>query len=1331
MSESGQVGVGSADDLLRTKGSQAIHLTGKQGAVTIHDCDVAVHACKMSEAMSAATGSNKIQVTTLTNQIWEIPKHRGNMVACSKEYVAYILQMKNGNMLRVIQHSTSSRVLLKCTVSDVICDIAFLHVDSNMLACVDGGGNLHVWDLDLTKHSIAAAQPDALKLIVQRSLTADNEEHRLTWCPNVSQEDGDHDEPTHILALSHGTTIEAVDLHVLFKNFPPGTAVPSSRVDEGIVTIPNAHQKAITDLSMSPDGLVLASTSEDGHLKFWSIDWESKTHKCLHDYVPHNGAPVTRLIFCDDHVNHDSSTQFWRFLITAANNSSVVKLWCTITWNCLQTISFLPPPIEPDEHHPHIHLSLDHTAKYLLAVDSRRPALYIFQLLQDGEEGNASFVSLTEYPLTQPILSFVILGCKPLPIEGESEDELDTSSMAVTKFDSRRSGVLLNLHCVQTKSMQEMKVRFEPPDVTGIPSSESIPLIQDGLTPPELQTSSITQSTEQPSLLLPTHFPSVPEVVPAPMPVKLFTPSELMSPGSVAQSPGLPTFSQVVPSKTTSLLYPHSVMTTTFGSSVLSQTASAESSGLWLSTASQEKPAAEDLPQDSDGTGEEDTELEVAEAHKRFMELIKPDQSIAKEEGAASNPISYEQFVQALDDKRELSPIPKATKHQKLPRGEGEGQSISADEETESAGAEVVVSQELSGEELGDTPAPPLLANEERGGVQGGDDEEDEQWPDLVGVPQAKSVQLLVSDETGEERLPRVMERGVDSTIPGEADIPRDIPQSPSPVLNHSNVPQDQEVAEEDAMTVHGEALNQSGNQLSLEGGPASSQSQYSAETAVKCDEPELLEVPEAASVVTKKKRRRKSKPKNSSLLLEAINNQSDGEPASVSSETLDASSIAELHHMVAKQQEEIKELRELYSRSVASLQQQLNGISTPILQELRAMSFDQQQRYDRLSRDNAQDKQKQDKFLNTLSQNVTSTVSSKLDKLVKQEMKNTVLPAVTAAVEQKSSVAANVAVQEAVRGALASKELVDTLAASLSHIVQRVVSSSYDQAFRSVVLPSFEKACQEMFRQIDEAFRAGTTDYLSQLQRQRHQDPTLQQIATTVYGLQSHVTQLSASNSPLVQLLQSAVHQELHPLSQQLQQSFGDTMKKELGAALEKHTTALNAQLKAEVGGALERHTSVLNAQQKVQEEKKKREEEIQQLLASGQLNRAFEVALSTSDLSVVTFVCQQVTPDEVFSSASCPLTQPVLLSLIQQLSVNLSDNLDLKIGYLESSILALDPNSDTAKNYMTPVLSGLSKGLAALEKSIQSNPDSVGLTKQVRRLRIIAERLCQPIGR
>ena len=166
------------------------------------------------------------------------------------------------------------------------------------------------------------------------------------------------------------------------------------------------------------------------------------------------------------------------------------------------------------------------------------------------------------------------------------------------------------------------------------------------------------------------------------------------------------------------------------------------------------------LPQDSDGTGEEEEDEDISAAHHRVMELFKPEHPAAVEE-VDTNPFSYEQFIQALNEKQELSPVPKASKP---PRGEGEGQSISGDEETESAGAEVVVSQELSGEE-GEEAGPPALTDEEkeRKGEEAG--EVEDVWPDLVGGAQVKPLQLVVSDETGEEGQLRVTGRGESSLL--------------------------------------------------------------------------------------------------------------------------------------------------------------------------------------------------------------------------------------------------------------------------------------------------------------------------------------------------------------------------------------------------------------------------------------------------------------------------------------------------------------------------------------------------------------------------------------
>lgn len=50
-----------------------------------------------------------------------------------------------------------------------------------------------------------------------------------------------------------------------------------------------------------------------------------------------------------------------------------------------------------------------------------------------------------------------------------------------------------------------------------------------------------------------------------------------------------------------------------------------------------------------------------------------------------------------------------------------------------------------------------------------------------------------------------------------------------------------------------------------------------------------------------------------------------------------------------------------------------------------------------------------------------------------------------------------------------------------------------------------------------------------------------------------------------------------------------------------------------------------------------------------------------------MVMFLCRQVSPEEVFDTNSLsPLSQPVLLSLIQQVTVDLADEVELKVKYV-----------------------------------------------------------------
>ena len=89
----------------------------------------------------------QVQIATIANQNWELPAHPGCIVAYNNRYITYVLEARNGYLLRLIHQETNARALLKGFTGPVL-DVAFAHATSDLLACVDQGGNLFIWDLD-------------------------------------------------------------------------------------------------------------------------------------------------------------------------------------------------------------------------------------------------------------------------------------------------------------------------------------------------------------------------------------------------------------------------------------------------------------------------------------------------------------------------------------------------------------------------------------------------------------------------------------------------------------------------------------------------------------------------------------------------------------------------------------------------------------------------------------------------------------------------------------------------------------------------------------------------------------------------------------------------------------------------------------------------------------------------------------------------------------------------------------------------------------------------------------------------------------------------------
>ena len=112
-------------------------------------------------------------------------------------------------------------------------------------------------------------------------------------------------------------------------------------------------------------------------------------------------------------------------------------------------LSFLPPllPLPPSPPSP---LSSSLFRSLYVQV------IYLLQLYQEGSLGDASVTSVTEYLLTQPILSMVFSGHTPFPPpNGESGDDGEVGEEVTVQrdFDGRRKSVLIKLHCIQSRSV--------------------------------------------------------------------------------------------------------------------------------------------------------------------------------------------------------------------------------------------------------------------------------------------------------------------------------------------------------------------------------------------------------------------------------------------------------------------------------------------------------------------------------------------------------------------------------------------------------------------------------------------------------------------------------------------------------------------------------------------------------------------------------------------------------------------------------------------------------------------------------------------------------------
>ncbi|NWS60680.1 EDC4 protein, partial [Chunga burmeisteri] len=1271
---------------------QVICLSGDDSStcVVISAKDVEIVASSDSSITSKARGSNKVKIQPVARYDWEQKYYYGNLIAVSNSYLAYAIRAaSNGSaMVRVLSVSTAERTLLKGFTGGVA-DLAFAHLNSNQLACLDEAGNLFVWRLAKNKEKI---QEEILVNIKRPDNTPLNTSRRIIWCPFIPDDNEESgEEGSQTLALLHEDRAEVWDLDIIRTNNSSWPVeVPS--IKEGFIVV-KGHSTCLSEGALSPDGTVLATASHDGFVKFWQIYIEGQDEpRCLHEWKPHDGRPLSCLLFCDNHKKQDPEVPFWRFLITGADQNRELKMWCTVSWTCLQTVRFSPDIFSSMSILPSLKVCLDLSAEYLILSDVQRKVLYVMELMQNQEEGKAYFSSISEFLLTHPVLSFGIQAvsrCRlrhteVLPAE-EENDSLSVEGAQGAGAVESAAGVLIKLFCVHTRALQDVQIRFQPlhsPDMSAsMPSHGS----HEEFAFPDHMADLSTEGLGSEKGSLHGSQTDLRRIADLPVPAdflslsndakpKLMTPDAFMTPSTSLQ--------QVTRDQHCYWWY-KGWITVSPGSSVSSLTAVTAMSSTSLTDASMPRPSEDltvspKLQQDTSLTLSSGSSLQTSpRSHSVLIpglpDKLTPKAPVPVTPGNPSLALELQEVeplvVPQASPTRERSPDVISSASTAMPQDIPEIASETLQRSFAAAPsglpAEVLEPSHHADSMASAASALHLLSPRNRH-----NSEHSHRSLDMppVEVDRLNAPSLLETALTQENAS---SDNVVSQPWPAAPDITRETRNS------MADSPRDEVEEKHKSSSYHRHSyhlLQHDSQDASAE------QSDHDDEVASLASTSGGFGAKASTQRLPVKDWKAKASPR-ASPKLKRKGKKDDGY-AGLARIQVAVGPADELLCMLRSQQRELSELRQNQMELLQRLTDHLDAIQSSLMGHVeRVIDSQQEQEQRRLDRVLTEGEQRngqlQEHLSQQLSQSLSTAVCNRLERTIREEMKKTVPQCISKSMDPiagqlSNTIAAKLTavegtLKESITKLVKSKNLTDTVVRATADTLQGPIQSAYREAFQSVVLPAFEKSCQSMFQQINDTFKQGTQEYIQQLEthlknkkvrEQEARDPLLNQLRQLISTFQSTTEQLA---STVTASIHAEVQHQLHIIVGNMQESIlaqvQRVIKGEVSLAMKEQQAAVTSSIVQAMRSAA--GTPIPSAHLDFQSQ----QTHILQLLQQGHLNQAFQQALTAADLNLVLYVCETVDTQQVFGQHPCPLSQPVLLSLIQQLSSDLGTRTELKL--------------------------------------------------------------------
>uniref|UniRef100_A0A1J3IE35 Enhancer of mRNA-decapping protein 4 n=1 Tax=Noccaea caerulescens TaxID=107243 RepID=A0A1J3IE35_NOCCA len=244
-------------------------------------------------------------------------------------------------------------------------------------------------------------------------------------------------------------------------------------------------------------------------------------------------------------------------------------------------------------------------------------------------------------------------------------------------------------------------------------------------------------------------------------------------------------------------------------------------------------------------------------------------------------------------------------------------------------------------------------------------------------------------------------------------------------------------------------------------------------------------------------------------------------------------------------------------------------------------------------------------------------------------------------------------------------KSVNSKLEATIARQIQAQFQTSGRQALQealrsgleSSVIPSFERSCKTMFEQIDSAFQKGIAEHTNAAQQRFDSGHsqlahTLRETITSASSVaQALSRELAESQRNLIALAAAGANPGgSNPLI--TQRSGGP-----LGALLEKVEAPMDPTT------------------------------ELSRLISERKYEESFTSALQRSDVSIVSWLCSQVDLRGLLGMNPRPLSQGVLLSLLQQLACDISKDTSRKLAWMTDVVTAINPSDQMIAAHARPI--------------------------------------------